>query len=164
MKKLTKSEFIERARALKRARKIFFSMRNQTCPECKHEYEINFHLTEAFDAYQKLLAERERLLFIRELTHRSGASGLMDRIQRPGCPKCGQPMMLFPWLDQLTEKENPKGWKTVWRCPDSMEENAPCFYEEYSKKTVADWMNELEKKDHKPAKKKRMKKGRGKCL
>jgi len=129
MKKLRLEEFQDRINAVVKARKIFIP-------------HITKNISIAFGLYQEILAEQKRDIFLNTISGGQRSKTFIDRYKRPKCPKCGKELGLRI-LDELTEKENPKGWRTCWVCPDSFIEDAECFYEEYSRKSVNDWMQEL---------------------
>ena len=163
MKELTKEEYIDRLRALSQARIIFQSMKIQTCPHCGKDHDIHININDIFQAYQALFAENQRRVLLHKQQMAHLFPKIMDHINRPKCPKCGQAMLLMPYLDQLSKRQNTKGWKTCWFCPDNIDEEAPCFYEEYSTKTLQEWFRELNRKSKKKRKINPNRRGTGQC-
>lgn len=125
MKKLTQEEFQERTQVVARARKIFI------------ESGLTKNITDAFILYQEVLAEREREIFIKSTTG-GRLPAALDAYERPKCPECGADMGLRI-IKQPQGRENVKGYKTCWEC-------FKCGHEDYSHKTVEDWMKELKRK------------------
>lgn len=125
MKRLSEREFIDRVMALQRAHHIFVESR------------LTDNISIAFAAYQEVLADKEREIFLDTATH--GGDNLpspLDRYKRPPCPDCGTDMrirLLAP---------NSAGWLTQWVCS-----NPDCNTLFTSRKSVEDWMRELEIKD-----------------
>lgn len=125
MKNITSEEFEERIGAVSRARRIFI------------DSGITKNITDAFILYQGILAEQEREIFIRSATDGRLPSAL-DGYERPRCPECRSDMGLRV-VREPEGKGNLYGYKTCWECFN-------CTHEEYSHKTIDDWMKELKKK------------------
>jgi len=119
MKRMTKQEFHDRHQAIVRAKKIYMP-------------HFTKNLTLAFKMYQKVLAEHDRAIFIDKMSKRRS---LVDGYIRPRCPQCDTDLMLF-LINISKGRRNRHGYKTVWQCP-------VCDHEEYSTKTVDDWLQEL---------------------
>ena len=119
MKRLTEKEFSARAKALARAKKIF-------TPHVTNNIAI------AFSIYLELLAEQEHQLFINRMTTRASR---FDGYIRPKCPQCDMDLNLII-INIPKGRQNRYGYKTLWQCP-------VCDYEEYSTKTVQNWIKEL---------------------
>lgn len=126
MKKLNEEEFYDRLAALAKAKKIFMP-------------HLTTNVTIAFEMYQELLAEGERAIL---LGHGDKTKKILDFYERPKCPDCGE--NLFLRLIYIPKgKSNRQGYKTCWECVEGPED---CVYEEYSGKTLNQWMRELERK------------------
>lgn len=121
MKRMEKQEFIDRHLAVARAKRMYWP-------------HLTNNITLAFNIYQTILAEQERDLFITNSTRRQT---LIDGYVRPKCPECDFNLGL-EIINTPKGRANRYGWKTVWRCP-------VCLNEQFSKKTVQDWMKELKK-------------------
>lgn len=119
MKTLDKEEFADRMQAVIRARKIFIP-------------HITKSINIAFDIYQEILADRERKLTLEH--ERKEQYNLANQVNPLICPKCETPLMLRAVAKHET-------FKSCWYC------NPDCNYEQYSPKTLADWVNELGLKD-----------------
>lgn len=129
MKRLTRLEFYERIEALARAREIFMP-----------HFTENISL--AFEIYQKVLATREREVFLNSMNDYNQPK-LFDHYERPKCPICGAMLYLRSICKKgIIQNGNRFGWKTSWFC---IAEN--CIYEEHSKKSVKDWMKKLRRKE-----------------
>ncbi len=129
MKELTYEEFRDRIMAEQRSRKIFV------------ETGLTKNITVAFQAYQKLLAERDREVFLtNQMRKGSGHTQYMyEKYQMPDCPLCKMTLTLWP----ITIPEGPanrNGYKSHYLC-----ENPHCSYEKYS---TEEMIEELQK--HKP--------------
>ena len=122
MKKLTAEEFQERIEALARARKIFGPLTEN-------------NITRAFEAYQEILAEQERDIFLSTQTEGRRPRTMMDLYERPRCPDCGS-NMLFRVLP-----ENPEGIKTQLVC-----ESRKCKTILNSENDIRWWMTILRRK------------------
>jgi hypothetical protein len=120
MKKLTYSDFVDRAAAVQRARKIFI------------ESGLTNNITTAFALYQVIFADREREIFITG----DWRGTFMDRFERPLCPECGTGLRfrIMP--------ENTEGIKTQLICP-----RADCDTVLNSENDIPWWMRELKKKN-----------------
>lgn len=124
MKTMTKLEFEDRILALARARAIFMP-------------HLTDNISIAFALYQKVLAEREREIFINS-SRDYNKPKLFDKYERPQCPNCGKDL----FLRVIGVKQGPRnkyGYRTCWECLD-------CAYEKYSTKTIKNWMEELRRK------------------
>jgi len=132
VKTLTFDEYQERLQAIQRARRIFSSLTGN-------------NITKSFAAYQEILAEQERDAFVSTKQAGSRSQTFLDEYERPECPRCGKELLLRGNLNRLNKKQNTKGWETCWFCPDSFLEEG-CFHEEYSYKSISDWLNILKKK------------------
>lgn len=122
MKKLTYEEFNDRVQAVDRARKIFI------------ESGITKNITHAFKLYQEILAEQEREIFITS-TNGGKLPSVLDKYARPKCSQCDSDMGLRI-IDEPKGYKNVNGYKTCWECYN-------CAHEEYSYKTIEEWMKEL---------------------
>ena len=122
MKTLNKEEFSDRMQAVIRARKIFIP-------------HITKSINVAFDIYQQVLADRERKLTLAQ--ERKEEYNLTNRINPVTCPNCKTPMRLRAVAKHET-------FKSCWYCITN------CNYEQYSPKTLADWVNEMGLKDDDP--------------
>ena len=98
MKKLTQEEFEDRIRAIQRARKIFI------------DSDLTKNITEAFELYQEIFAEREREVFLSTQVYGNKPLTIMDRYERPKCPDCDSDMMF------RQVPENKEGIKTQLVC------------------------------------------------
>jgi hypothetical protein len=128
MKRIDDKEFHDRLAAVARARKIFTP-------------HITKNISIAFDLYQEILAEQERKRFLTSISGGRVPPSWIDRYERPRCPEC-QESLYLRIVREPKGKGNQKGWRTCWECV------APnCFFEEYSKKTVEEWMKELRRKE-----------------
>lgn len=90
MKELTEEEFIDRASALLRARKIFI------------DSGVTKNISLAFELYQAVCAERERAIFISSQVQGNRPRTPMDKYNRPKCPDCHSDMFFRP-LSQNVE-------------------------------------------------------------
>ena len=147
MKRLTKKEFDERLRALRRSGILFKSLEDQKCPHCRRKFKASLNITKTFQAYQFLLAEEERNAFISTYLmpytpERTTPMAGFDPKKRPKCPKCQKPMLFMPDIGQLCEKANPSQWQTAWICPDTNNPEEGCWYIHYSKKAVTYWIRQ----------------------
>lgn len=124
MKRISYSEFQDRAEAIVRARKIFIP-------------HLTKSITVAFELYQEILAEQERDRFLTTVTGGRALMTWLDQYERPSCPLCKEPLYLRIIRDPKG-LGNQKGWKTCWECL-----NPNCAYEEYSEKTVGEWVRQL---------------------
>jgi len=126
MKKLTVEEFQDRAQAILRARKIFISS------------GVTKNISVAFELYQEMLAEQERVL---RLTHeRNRDYGILANLQRPICPDCGKELGLR-LINTPKGNANIHGYNSSWACDDE------CCHEEFSTNTLQDWLKELKQKE-----------------
>lgn len=119
MRRMTESEFYERNQAVMMAKRIYIP-------------HVTKNLTTAFEIYKAVFNEHEHETFIDRMTTRRTP---IDGYQRPKCPKCDM------WLSLIIitlpkGKANKNGYRTLWQCP-------VCAYENYSTKTVTDWLREL---------------------
>lgn len=76
-----------------------------------------------------------------KITKRDNPKNIADLIGRPNCSNCGQKMMLRI-INTPQGKANLKGWKTCWECVN-------CGYEDYSKKTIREWVKKSKVNDNK---------------
>jgi len=90
MKALTQEEFEDRTKAEMRARGIFI------------DSGVTNNITVAFELYQKILAEREREIFLSTKVYGNRPRTYMDRYELPKCPDCGFEMQfrLVPENDE----------------------------------------------------------------
>jgi len=79
MKELTEEEFSDRMMAMQRSRAIFV------------ETGLTKNITHAFAAYQTIFAEREREIFLANVSG-SKPRTIMDKYYRPKCVECGADM------------------------------------------------------------------------
>jgi len=79
MIKLTAEEFQDRLQAFNRATKIFGNLTNN-------------NITEAFEAYQAILAETDREIHMDSRKMQGMTGSDMDAYERPECPICGSDM------------------------------------------------------------------------
>jgi len=128
MKKLTSEEFRDRVGAVARTQKIF-------TPHLTNNISI------AFEIYQEVLAEQERQLVISKERERD--YGLLANIQRPICPDCSKELGLR-LINIPQGKGNLYGYNSSWICEDP-----ECSYEEFSIKTLNDWLDTLPQKEKK---------------
>lgn len=128
MKRMSFKEFHARAEIVNRAYSIFGAL-------------TEGNLNRAFLAYQKILAEQERSVFINTQNGGRRPPTLMDLYKRPRCPVC-QKELRFRIINEKQGKANRKGWKSQWYC-----ETANCTYEEYSTKNINWWMRRLRRKE-----------------
>ena len=126
MKEMSKSEFVDRASSILRARKIFVP-------------HITKNISIAFEIYQELLAENKRQLELQAT--RSRDFGPLMGLIRPSCPDCGAELGLR-LIGCPKGRKNMHGWRSSWVCP-----NDECCYEEFSKKDLQGWVDTLEKKE-----------------
>jgi len=126
MKKLTQEEFEDRAEAIARAKEIFTP-------------HMTNNITIAFEIYQEMLAERERQLTLS--TERERDYGILANLQRPLCPACSKELGLR-LINIPKGKDNLYGYASSWVCED-----LDCLYEEFSLKTLNDWLDTLPKKE-----------------
>lgn len=122
MKNLTEKEFYDRTLTVARAQKIFI------------DSGITKNITDAFKLYQEILAEQEREIFITSMNGGKLPSAL-DKYIRPKCSQCGKDMGLRI-VNEPKGYRNINGYKTCWECYN-------CAHEEYSYKTIDEWMKEL---------------------
>jgi len=127
MKRISLNEFRDRTETLIRARKIFIP-------------NITKNITVAFELYQEVLAEQERVRFLSTVTGGKVSMTWLDQYERPKCPECGKDLYLR-LINKPKGSSNAHGYKTCWEC---VEEN--CLYEKYSAKTINDWVTELRRK------------------
>lgn len=128
MKRLTEREFQDRVQAVAKAGKIFIP-------------HLTKNISVAFELYQEVLAEQERVRFLTTISGGKIQRTWLDQYERPACPQCKEPLYLRIIREPMGPG-NQKGWKTCWECL-----GPNCFYEEYSKKGVSKWVTELKKKD-----------------
>ena len=121
MKKMNYEEFSKRTIEVAKAMKIFSP-------------HITNNISEAFEIYQKVLAEEEMSVFISTAIGGNKPPSIIDGYERPKCPECGKDMR----LKIKTEDQSGKEWNTSWNCIE-------CSTEYYSYKTLKEWMEELRK-------------------
>ncbi len=123
MNKLTFEEFKDRMGALERAKRIFI------------DSGLTNNITTAFEIYQEVLAEKEREIFLstREAGNRNWSP--LDIYERPKCVQCGTEMGIRA-INIPQGIRNVNHFKTCWECYN-------CAHEEYSYKTIDEWMKEL---------------------
>lgn len=119
MNRLTQEQFNDRVQAVSRARRIFGEL-------------TEGNITRAFEAYQLILAEQEREIFITTAMSGNRPPSPFDKYDRPKCPDCGADM-LFRIL-----KENAEGYKVLLTC-----ENPRCSTILYSENDIEWWEKEL---------------------
>lgn len=127
MERISFGEFTDRVEAIARARKIFIP-------------HITKNISIAFELYQEVLAEQNRVRFLTTVTGGKVPKTWLDQYERPKCPECGNDL----YLQVINVPEGPSnvyGYKTCWVCIRGI-----CLYEEFSTKTVNDWVSELKKK------------------
>ncbi len=83
MQNLTREEFEDRINALQEAEHIFGALTEK-------------NLTNAFIAYQKILAIRHRPIILDSKEHGNRPRTRADNYQRPLCPDCNFPLMFRP--------------------------------------------------------------------
>ena len=98
MKELTEAEFKDRTLAILRARKIFM------------DSGITKDLSLAFELYQKVVAEREREIFISTQSYLLKPRSYMDEYEKPKCPDCGSQMGF------RKVPKNDSGIQSQWVC------------------------------------------------
>lgn len=91
------------------------------------------NITLAFEAYQSILAEKERELFLISSIQGDRNRTAMDDYERPQCPDCGSPMMF------RVVSENEENVKTQLVC-------ASCDLALNSENDLTWWMENLRKK------------------
>ena len=121
MQKLNFEEFNKRVSEVNKAARIFAPLTN--------------NISEAFEIYQKVLAEEEMAVFISTAVGNRPVT-LMDSFIRPKCPECDTDLMLRIDVEDINKKK----WNTSWTC-------TKCITDYYSDKTVKDWMDELRRSD-----------------
>ena len=80
MQYLTREEFNDRIQSLQRARKIFNNLTGN-------------NITASFEAYQAILAEKDREIMLSSDTAGDRFQSFMDRFERPKC-ECGSDMLI----------------------------------------------------------------------
>ena len=120
MVNLTHEEFSERTKAINRALKIFGHMTDND-------------ITRAFTAYQLVLAETPRPIFLNTEKHGSRSPTILDKYERPKCPDCGADMMI------RRVPPNDEGVNTQFVCS-----NDACDTVLDSEMTLQEIINELE--------------------
>ena len=124
---LERIEFQKRLKELVKARKIFI-------PHLTKSINI------AFEIYQELLAEQELEQFMGNMnTHVGIPLKFYQKYIVPNCPECESRLHLRA-IRCKPGAANKNGWKTAWYC-----DHGDCIYEQYSKKTPTEWMEELKK-------------------
>jgi len=108
-------------------------MRNTIIDKARKKYipSKTMNISEAFELWLKdNPSETISLTITKETKPKNEA----DLIGRPNCSKCSHEMMLRI-INEPQGKANLKGWKTCWEC-------LYCGYEEYSVKTIQEWIKE----------------------
>lgn len=124
MNKLTRDEFIDRTRAVLRAKNIFI------------DSGVTNNISVAFELYQKILADREREIELNTIAAGSRNRTIMDKYERPLCPVCNNPMRF------RRVPENTEGIKIQLIC-----ENPKCDTVLDSDKDIQWWMSILGEKE-----------------
>lgn len=124
MKKLNQKEFTDRTMAVLRAQKIFI------------DSKVTNNISVAFELYQKVLAEREREVFLSTKYYGNKPRTVMDNYERPKCPECNSDMA-FRMLP-----ENKEGYKTQLVCT-----NPKCDVILNSEHDLDWWMTNLRRKE-----------------
>jgi hypothetical protein len=119
MKKLTQEEFNDRVQAIHRAKKIFSAL-------------TKGNITNAFIAYQEILAEQERQINISAKQAIGMTSSPFNNLERPKCPECGEVMNLRP------VQPNDEGINSQLVCA-----NPKCDTVLDSELTLQQWMEKL---------------------
>ena len=119
MNRMTREEFEDRIEAVQEAREIFGEL-------------TEGRIDRAFEAYQLILAKRERKLIISILEGNRPPSPL-DQFERPKCEDCGADI-LFRVL-----AENSEGYRTLLECS-----NPQCQARWYSEMDINQWVKELQ--------------------
>lgn len=127
MKRISFEEFQDRTKTIAKARRIFIP-------------HLTKNITIAFELYQEVLAEQERDHFLTTITGGRALMTWMDQYERPSCPSCKEPLYLRV-INIPRRVQNRRGWKTCWECL-----GPNCTYEEYSKKSVGEWMKRLKRR------------------
>lgn len=136
MKKLNSKEFQDRIEAAARARKIFIP-------------HLTKSISVAFEFYQEVLAERERLHRLNSRMAKRMPT-VFDSYERPKCPECGAELKLRTIMrrgkcprtgERIQRESNRFGWNTCWACLEG-----DCTYEQYSRREWKDWLITLPKK------------------
>lgn len=127
MKQISLDEFRDRAEAIARARKIFIP-------------HLTKNISIAFELYQEVLAKQERDRFLTTVTGGRAPMTWLDQYERPKCPSCDEPLYLRI-INTPKGTQNQRGWKTCWECL-----GPNCIYEEYSKKSVNEWVKRLKRR------------------
>jgi len=160
MRDLSKGQFLdrmEREEAINRARKIFINS------------GVTNNISVAFELYQELIAENERLLQLNTMEHGKGQASWLqnsDKYDRPNCPDCMEPLSLnvIECGRGIKSAGNKRGWCTRWShdvstpalgpdatkdqieyTEDAIAESIKCVYEQYSTKTIPEWEKKLRK-------------------
>jgi hypothetical protein len=120
MKKLTYEEFNDRLRAFNEAERIFVAT------------GLTNNITDAFRAYQAILAEKERALHAAPSEHGFIPGSQMNKYERPQCPDCGS------YMGFRIVPENDEGVKTQLVC-----QNAACGLVLDSELTMQEWQEKL---------------------
>lgn len=124
MKRISFEEFRDRTEAVAKARKISIP-------------HLTKNITIAFEIYQEIFAEQERDRFLTTATGGRAAMTWLDQYERPSCPLCKE-FLYLRIIRDLKGLSNQRGWKTCWECL-----GPNCAYEEYSEKTVEEWVRQL---------------------
>jgi len=136
MKELTMDEFVDRMNTIARARKIFIKS------------GITKNITDAFTLYQEVLADHHRDVFLHTYVEGSHPKTFVDQNYiRPQCPECrsqrrGKQPLYLRIINMPKGPQNMYGYKSAWICM-----HPKCIYEEFSYKTLDDWMNTLPRKN-----------------
>jgi hypothetical protein len=94
------------------------------------------NISKALELYLKNDAGEDEQIPL-TITKKTKPKNIADLIGRPICPGCKQEMMLRI-INTSQGKANLRGWKTCWECIN-------CGYEEYSKKTIDNLLEEVKK-------------------
>lgn len=123
MKKLSEEEFNDRMMAIQRSKEIFI------------DSGVTNNITIAFQLYQKVLATRERELFLSANTYGMAAhKSVFDDYERIKCPDCKADMMF------RVVPPNEEGVVTQLVC-------SKCELVLDSEKSIQEWMGILGKKN-----------------
>jgi len=111
--------------------------RNSVVIKARKKYipDITRNISIALELYLKNDATRNEHIPL-NINKKTKPKNVADLIGRPVCPGCGELMMLRI-INTPQGKQNRKGWKTCWEC-------ANCGHEEYSLKSITDWLAGME--------------------
>lgn len=127
MKTLSKPEFFERVKRVQDAHKIFGHMTDND-------------MTRAFEAYQEILAEKPRAIYITKNDQGEIRAKFLDRFKRPRCPECGAELFIRP-IFAPQGPTNIKGYQSSWFCQEG-----DCIHERFSTKSIRWQIKQLELK------------------